>query len=149
MQNHFAFSMKGLIIFLLPMIPNLFFFLLPASAGAASSVSSTKILDFLEHGSQGIFIFLLIFFVSNKASELNSPYTIAMGIMLGLYYLLWVLYFTNHVTLLIQLGLAVLPVIYFILGELWLHNAIAIIPTLLFGIFHFIITLSNYSLLQQ
>ena len=149
LQYHFGFSLKGLIIFLLPMIPNLFFFLLPAPAGTASSVSSTKTLDFLEHGSQGIFIFLLIFFVSNKASQLNSPYTIAMGIMLALYYLLWIVYFTGHVTLLIQLGLAVLPVFYFIFGELWLHNPLAIIPTIIFGIFHVIITLSNYSLLQQ
>jgi len=145
LQNHFAFSLKGLIIFLLPMIPNLFFFLLPSPTGVASSVSAPKILDFLEHGSQGLFIFSLIFFVSSKASQLNSPYTIAMGIMLGLYYLLWVFYFTNHVTLLIQLGLAVFPVIYFILGELWLHNPIAVIPTLFFGIFHVIITISNYS----
>lgn len=148
MQYHFGFSLKGLIIFLLPMIPNLFFFLLPSSA-ASSSVSNTKILDFLEHGSQGIFIFLLIFFVSNKISQLNSRYIIAMGIMLGLYYLLWIVYFTGHVTLLIQLGLAVLPVFYFIFGELWLHNPIAVIPTLIFGIYHVIITLSNYSLLQQ
>lgn len=149
MQYHFGFSLKGLLIFLLPMIPNLFFFLLPASAGAVSSISNTKTLDFLEHGTQGIFIFLLIFFVSNKASQLNSPYTIAMGIILALYYLLWIIYFTCHVTLLFQLGLAVLPVIYFILAELWLHNPLAIIPTLLFGVFHVIITLSNYSLLQQ
>lgn len=144
MQNSFGFSWKGLIIFILPMIPNLFFFLLPASAGAASSVAGPKILDFLEHGSQGIFIFLLIFLVSNKASKLNSPYAIAMGIMLLLYYLLWIIYFSGHVTLLTQLGLAVFPVIYFILGELWLHNPLAVIPTLLFGIFHVIITLSYY-----
>ncbi|MGB4590124.1 MAG: hypothetical protein WBI17_12985 [Clostridiaceae bacterium] len=82
--------------------------------------------------------------VSNKASKLNSPYAIAMGIMLLLYYLLWIIYFSGHVTLLTQLGLAVFPVIYFILGELWLHNPLAVIPTLLFGIFHVIITLSYY-----
>lgn len=149
MQYHFGFSLKGLIIFLLPMIPNLFFFLLPSSAAASSSVSNTKILDFLEHGSQGIFIFILVFFVSNKVSQLSSRYIIAMGIMLALYYLLWIIYFTGHVTLLFQLGLAVLPVFYFIFGELWLHNPLAIIPTIIFGIFHVIITLSNYSLLQQ
>ncbi|MGB4407965.1 MAG: hypothetical protein WBI82_13970, partial [Sphaerochaeta sp.] len=93
MQNHLGFSLKGLIIFLLPMVPNLFFFLLPAPAGAVSTVTNTKTLDFLEHGSQGIFIFLLVFFVSNKVSQLNSPYIVAMGILLALYYLLWIVYF--------------------------------------------------------
>lgn len=149
MQTYFGFSLKGLIVFLLPMIPNMFFFFLPAPAGGAPSVNSTKILDFLEHGSQGIFIFLLIFLMSSKASQLNSPYAIGMGIMLLLYYFLWIVYFTGEVTLLIQLGLAVFPVIYFILGELWLHNPVAVIPTFLFGIFHVIITFINYTSIQQ
>ena len=149
MLNYFGFSLKGLIIFLLPMIPNMFYFLLPAPAGGAPSVSSPKILDFLEHGTQGIFIFLLIFLMSSKASQLNSPYTLGMGIMLLLYYFLWIVYFTGEVTLLIQLGLAVFPVIYFILGELWLHNPVAVIPTFLFGIFHVIITFINYTSIQQ
>lgn len=38
------------------------------------------------------------------------------------------------------LGMAVLPVVYFILAEIWLQNYLAIIPTVLFGIVHVINT---------
>jgi hypothetical protein len=42
------------------------------------------------------------------------------------------------------MAMAVLPVIYFILGGIWLHNILAVIATALFGIVHIIITYMDY-----
>ncbi|MGV8980992.1 hypothetical protein [Clostridium sp.] len=145
LQNNIAFSWKGLVVFLLPMIPNIFYFLIPASDVSGNNVNTHLILDVLEHGSQAIFIFLLIFVVKKHTSEIVCPYTISMAIMLSFYYILWIFCFTGKANLVILLGMAVIPVIYFILAEMWLHNYLAIIPTAVFGVMHFIITYMDFN----
>ena len=144
MNYYFGFSWKGLIVFLLPMIPNIFYFLFPAPEGAGNIANNHMILDVLEHGSQAIFIFMLIFVISKQTSKIQSPYTVGMAILLLFYFVLWILYFTGKANLIILLGMAILPVVYFILAEIWLYNYLAIIPTVLFGIVHVIITYINY-----
>jgi hypothetical protein len=135
-----GFSLKGLIVFLLTMIPNLFYFWLPKTVDRMTNVKKHPVLDMVEHGCQGIFILLLIFLVSGKASPVLSPYTPLLGIILILYFILWFYFFTGRKILPILLGLAILPVIYFILAEIWLHNFPAVIPTAIFGLTHVIIT---------
>lgn len=144
MNYYFRFSWKGLIVFLLPMIPNIFYFLLPAPEGIGNIANNHIILDVMEHGSQAIFIFVLIFVMSKQTSKIQSPYTIGMATILIFYFVLWILYFTGKANLIVLLGMAILPVVYFILAEIWLNNYLAIIPTVLFGIVHTIITNINY-----
>ncbi|WP_032121136.1 hypothetical protein [Clostridium amazonitimonense] len=146
MNYHFGFSWTGFIIFLLPMIPNIFYFLIPTSDASGNNVNSHLILEVLEHGSQALFIFLLIFVIRKQTSEILCAYTIAMAIMLIFYYVLWIFCFIGKANLLILLGMAVLPVAYFILAEIWLHNYLAIIPTVIFGIVHVIITYMDFKL---
>lgn len=146
MNNYFGFSWSGLIVFLLPMIPNVFYFLIPVTEASENKVKGHLLLDILEHGSQAVFIFLLVFVISKQTSEILSPYTIGMAIMLIFYYILWIIYFKGKANLIILLGMAVLPVVYFILAELWLHNYLAIIPTILFGIVHVTITYIDFQL---
>ncbi len=140
MDYSIGFSLKGLIVFLLPMIPNLFYFWLPKTRERMKITKKHLVLDIVEHGCQGIFILLLIFLVSGKASPVQSPYTLLFGITLILYFVLWFFYFTGRKKLPILLGLAILPVIYFILAEIWLYNFPAVIPTVIFGFAHVIIT---------
>lgn len=146
LQNNIGFSWKGLVVFLLPMIPNIFYFLIPASDVSRNNVNTHLILDILEHGSQSIFIFFLIFVISKQTSKFLCPYTINMAIMLIFYYFLWIFCFTGKANLVILLGMAVIPVIYFILAEMWLHNYLAIIPTAIFGVMHVIITYMDFSI---
>lgn len=143
MSYHFGFSWKGLIVFLLPMIPNFFYFLIPTSS-VPGTTNSHLTLNILEHGSQVMFIFLLIFVTRKQAPEILCPYTIGMAILLTLYFLLWILYFAGNINLVILLGMAVLPVLYFIVAEMWLYNYLALIPTILFGIVHIIITYIDF-----
>ena len=142
-NNYLGFSWKGLIVFLLPMIPNIFYFLYPAPDGTGYIANNHIVLDILEHGSQAIFILMLIFVMSKQTSKIQSPYVIGMAISLIFYFVLWILYFTGKANLIILLGMAILPVVYFILAEIWLNNYLAIIPTVLFGVVHIIITYIN------
>ncbi|MBU3144706.1 hypothetical protein [Clostridium sp. CF012] len=146
MLQYFGFSWKGFIVFLLPMIPNIFYFLIPASDVSVKNANTHIFLDILEHGFQAIFIFLLIFVNRKQTSEILCPNTIAMAIMLVFYYVLWIFCFTGKSNLVILLGMAVIPVVYFILAEIWLQNYLAIIPTVIFGIMHFIITYMDFQL---
>ena len=141
---YFGFSLKGLIIFLLPMIPNIFYFLNPAMAASLNNVNGHLILDVLEHGNQAIFIILLIFLIRKQESFTLYPYVIGIAALLILYYILWIFCFTGKSNLFILLGMAVIPVAYFVLAEFWLNNYLAIIPTAIFGIVHVIITYIDF-----
>ena len=140
MSYSFGFSWKGLLTFLLIMIPNIFFFFLPNQNVLGSGINNHLILDIIEHASQAIFIFLLLFLISKRNSPMVSPYTICIAIILLSYYALWIFYFLGSNNLILLLGMAVLPVAYFTLAEIWLHNLPAIVPTAIFGIVHIIIT---------
>jgi len=144
MNYYFGFSWRGFIIFLLPMIPNILYFLFPAPDRSVNNGNSHFILDILEHGAQTIFIFMLIFVIREQASQLPFPYITGIGIVLLFYYVLWIFYFTGTTNLFILLGMAVLPVVYFILAEIWLNNYLAIIPTALFGVIHIILTYIDF-----
>ncbi|MEG0775348.1 hypothetical protein [Clostridium sp.] len=143
MEYYLSFSWIGFIVFLLPMIPNIFYFVIPTPAGSENKGNTHGILDVIEHGSQGIFIFLLIFVVRKQTSEVLCAYTIIMAITLISYYVLWGFFILGKADLILLLGLTVLPVVYFIFAEIWLHNYLAIIPTVIFGIAHIIVTYKN------
>lgn len=140
MDYAFGFSVKGLIVFLLPMVPNLLYFLFPKNKSLGNVSEKHLVLDIIEHGSQAVFILLLVFLPNRQDSPVLSPYTLCFGSVLFLYFVLWIFYFSGSKMLLILFGLAILPVIYFILAEIWLHNYPAVIPTAVFGIAHTIIT---------
>lgn len=144
LRNNIGFSWKGLIIFILPMLPNVLFFIYKHQNGNMLAANNHFLLDIVEHGSQVIFAALLIFMVSRKDSPVLCGYTILMLILLLAYYGLWIGYFTIGADFIMLMAMAVLPVIYFILGEIWLHNIPAVIATALFGIVHIIITYMDY-----
>jgi hypothetical protein len=138
--KNIGFSWKGFVIFLLPMLPNILYFALPKRDGSETVLNKHLVLDLIEHGSQAIFIGLLILLVSKKVSEIKSIYVIGIAIVLISYYVCWVAYYTIGRSFIMLMAMAILPVVYFILAELWLHNYPAIVPTLVFGIVHSIIT---------
>lgn len=144
MNYSLGFSWKGLLIVLLPMVPNLFYFLFPNVLPSGNTRNNHLILDIMEHGSQAIFIVLLIFITTKKTIYLQSVTIIGMGIFLLSYYILWILLFIGNSNLTILLCMAIFPVMYFILAEIWLHNFLALIPTIIFGIVHIIITLIDF-----
>ncbi len=146
MNYSFGFSWRGFLIVLLPMIPNIFYFLFPNAISSGKVENSHLILNIIEHGSQLIYIALLIFMITNKYVSIQSIYVIGMAIFLLSYYALWILLFAGNKNLIILICMAIFPVVYFTLAEIWLHNILAIIPTAIFGIVHVIITYIDFSL---
>jgi len=146
MNYSFSFSWRGFLIVLLPMIPNIFYFLFPNAISSGKVENNHLILNIIEHGSQLIYIALLIFMITNKYVSIQSVYVIGMAIFLLSYYAFWILLFAGNKNLIILICMAIFPVVYFILAEIWLHNFLAIIPTVIFGIVHVIITYIDFSL---
>ena len=144
MKYSFGFSWVGFLIVSLPMLPNFFYFIFPNTFSSVEIEGKHVLLDILEHGSQFIFIALLIFVVTSNNISISSSYVTSMVVILLSYYVLWILLFAGYKNLLILICLAVFPVIYFILAEIWLRHFIAIIPTAFFGIVHIIITYIDF-----
>ncbi len=144
MQFSFGFSWIGLIIFALPMLPNLLFILLPPKAEQEPAKEGGKLLGILENAGRVAYIVLIIFLVSKKEITLINPFTVAMLVFLLLYYFLWFQYFAGgrgralmgKSFLGIPVPMAVFPVLYFILAALWLRNLPALAAAILFGFAH-------------
>ena len=143
-QNNIGFSWKGLAVFLLPMLPNVLFFVLKDPNGRNAIINNHFLLDIIEHGSQGIFAVLFMFVVSRKESPILSRYTVFISIFLLAYYGLWGAYFTIGANFVMLMLMAVVPVVYFIIAGFWLHNLPAVMFTTIFGITHIIITYIDY-----
>lgn len=143
-QISIGFSWKGLIIFLLPMFPNFLFFTLKDPNNEMVINNNHLMVDIIEHGSQGLFAVLLIFIISKKEAPILSGYMIFISLFLLSYFVLWFIYFTVDANFTILMLMAVIPVIYFIIAEIWLHNLLAVVMTVIFGITHITITYLNY-----
>lgn len=142
MNYYVGFSLRGFFIVLLPMIPNFFYFLFP-KAFPSGKQAKHPVLNWIEHGMQAVFIALLLFLVGPETS-FQSPIMIGIVLFLISYYALWILLLMNRKTLLVLLCMAVFPVVYFLLAEIWIQNVWAIAPTLIFGIAHVRITYKDY-----
>ncbi|WP_058301097.1 hypothetical protein [Gorillibacterium timonense] len=143
---HWGFSWEGLVVFLLVMVPNLFYFWLPqadADLVKAEHNGSYRLWTLIEHASQAVMVALLVFLTSRSSSSFLSPYTLGMAVFLLSYYGMWGFYFRGRRNRLLLLGMAVFPVVYFVLAQLWLHNVPALVPTGIFGIAHVWITICD------
>lgn len=124
------------------MIPNFLYFAFPKILPSKST--NHVLLDIIEHGSQAVLFVLLIFFSTKNDVPLQRIFLIGMIIFLIPYYLLWLLLILGYKNLFILMCMAVFPVIYFILGEIWIKNYPAILPTLVFGVVHSMITYKDF-----
>lgn len=143
MKYSWGFSWKALLIVILPMIPNFFYFIFP---NILASTNEHFILDSIEHVSQFIYIILLIFLISDKPIliDKSNPFILGMVFFLLLYFILWVFLFLGNTSFIILFCMAVFPIIYFILAECWLYNYIAMCFTIIFGITHIIVTFKDF-----
>lgn len=143
LQNRMGFSWRGLMVFLLPMLPNILFFIWK-DPNVISAATHPFWMDVIEHGSQAIFAAFLIFLISSRPSPLLSRHTVMAAVLLLAYFGLWIAYFTVGASFIMLLMMAVIPVAYFILAGLWLHNLPAVLFTAIFGLTHILITYLDY-----
>lgn len=148
MNGIIGFSLQGFIIILLVMIPNIFYFIFPKFFISNHKVTKHKVLELIEHSSQFLFMILLLLLKSNIDASIQSKLVLVILLVLMAYYLLWVLLFLGYKNRVVLMCMAIFPVIYFLIAEVWLHNYFAMIPTVIFGIVHSIITYLDSSALR-
>lgn len=140
-----GFSLKGLIAFLIIMFPNIFWMIVPPTNNFLSTNSSNiEALNIIMTVSQWAMVALLIFIVRKTVCPAkNFIYKLICLLCIGIYYLFWTLYYLNKTSPIIFIGMAVFTCAFFILFILWQKNYPALIPAIIFSLFHIAITVSN------
>ena len=144
-------SVIGLIIFLLPMLINVVYFMLAPKGESKVESNGTNVIEIIEQGSRILFAITICFLVSNKDVNFKSPFLYISLLFLVLYYIVWIRYFIGGMGekllgmnfLFVPIHLAIFPVLYFIFASLWMNNYIATAIMIIFGISHFIVSYQN------
>lgn len=147
MKNYvFGFSLMGLILYALQLLPNIIWMLAPPANNALTKNSSAyPILNIIEQVF-GIMTVALLILLINKDGGRNSNLYIGLAILfLVVYYIAWIFYYKGVVSpCLLITGIAAMPPLYFLFVGLWMKNYISLIPCVIFGVTHIAITWSNY-----
>lgn len=148
-----GFHFRGLIITLLILLPNLFFFLIPPRHIPESLSKAPVWLTVLERiGQIGCFAMPLVF--GKQIARQPIDFWVAlMALCLLIYYICWIRYFAGgrDFSLLytplwiIPVPMALFPVIYFLLLGLWVLSPLFLIPAALLALGHMGVSLHMYS----
>jgi len=139
--NYFKFNIWGLIIFLIIMVPNFIWMVIPSVNDVLRKESITGINDIIMSSFQVIMIILLCFTLKKIDNNKKSIISI---MMIVLYYLCWILYYCGIINNIIILGLCLFPCFSFIFYEIKTKNWLAFIPTIGFSITHLIFSIVNF-----
>lgn len=147
MNNYgFQFSLVGLLLYGLQLIPNIIWKLIPPANNVLTKNSSDyKILNIIE-GLFGMLTVILMVVLISKGEGRNSNIYIGLAILfLAVYYISWILYYNGVVaSWLLILGIASMPPLYFFFVGLWMKNYVLLVPCAIFGIVHILITCMTY-----
>lgn len=133
-----GFSLKGLIAFLIIMLPNIFWMISPPTDGFLSTDSgNVAVLNIIMVISQWIMIALLIFLIRKTGeSEKGHIYQLICGLCVSIYYISWALYYFNIVSPIMLVGMAVFPCCFFTSFILRQKTYPVLIPAAVFSFIH-------------
>lgn len=146
------FSLTGFIIFMIPMLINIVYAILPPVNAPEETESFNKIWEIIEQATRVLYVVAICGLVSKKEINFKSPLLYLALVFLVLYYIVWIRYFMGgrDVALLgksflfVSMPLAVFPVLYFLFSAFWLHNYIAAIFMVIFGIAHNVVSYASF-----
>jgi hypothetical protein len=139
----FGFEYKGLISFLLVMIPNFIWMTCPPLIDPlVNMIAPSTWLYILMNVSQWSMIMMICVLVRRRTETGKSTkfYLVFAKVCLIVYYLLWIGYYSGFTNRYILLGMAWFPSLLFIFVGLWLKNYWALIPSTIFLCTHIFIT---------
>lgn len=140
-----SFDPWCLLLFLLIMVPNLIWFIIPAPNDLLRISSTVKLIDTIATVFQIIMLLSLCFFKNTKAKSFRLSLLLGLTIISCLlYFICWVLYYNSRINSVIILGLAILPCLSFFLFAIDRKNWLALIPILIFTICHIASSLINF-----
>lgn len=142
-----SFDIWGLLLFLLIMIPNFIWFVIPAPNDVLRRDSVTEIFDMIASICQVCIIITLCFLVYRKRSKLKiTPIMIAVIICCLLYFASWIFYYDGIANMFIILGLTIFPCLAFLFFAIDRKNLVAVVPISIFTVCHLIFGVVNFVL---
>lgn len=140
-----GFDIWSLVLFLIIMIPNFIWSVVPAPNDILRAASITKILDMIASICQVLMIAALCILINEERKKLRiTPFMIAVITCCLLYFASWIGYYSGIVNTIIILGLTIPPCLAFLFWAIDRKNLIAVIPITIFAICHLVYGVVNF-----
>lgn len=141
----FSFEVRGLVLFLIIMLPNFIWFAAPPPNDILRAESVTETVDFIGSVFQVMMVAALCILVNKEQPKFKlSALIIGVLICVAVYYSGWIFYYCGVINAAVVLALTVFPCAAFLLFSLDRKNYIALIPTIGFTICHLIYGTVNF-----
>lgn len=142
-----SFQIWGLLLFLILMLPNLYWFAVPAPHDILRAESGTPTLDLIASIAQVLMTIALCIFGNQDSKRIGvSPLVIGTVVCCLVYFAGWVFYYQGVADAVIILDLCIAPCLAFLFFSLDRKNAFAVVPVLIFAVCHFISGVMNFIL---
>lgn len=143
---------KGILVVLLFLLPNIFFYLFPSRNVPKNLSSVPVILTVIEQAGRIACMAAPIVFGKRIAEQKTSYLVLLMAGCLLLYYICWILYFANGRDFFylfkpigcIPIPMAIFPLLYLIFLGIWVKSPFFIVPAILFSFGHILISWNTY-----
>lgn len=140
-----SFDIYGLLLFLIIMIPNFIWFVLPAPNDVLRMDSVTEVIDTIASVCQVLMVIALCIFTNIKNHKFHiTPLIILVIICCLIYFANWVGYYVGIVNTGVILGLTIFPCLAFMFFAIDRKNIIAVVPISIFTICHLIYGVVNF-----
>lgn len=140
-----GFDIWGALLFLIIMIPNFIWFVIPAPNDILRAYSVTGALDTLASICQVLMLISLCIFVNQERKKLkHSRFIITVIVSCLLYFASWVFYYMGTTNAVVILGLTLPPCLAFLCFAIGRKNIIAVIPISVFTICHLVYGIVNF-----
>jgi hypothetical protein len=140
-----SFDIWALLLFLIIMVPNFIWFVIPAPNDILRTNSVTETLDLLASVCQIVMIIALGIFRNQKRKELKiMPFIVVVMICCILYFASWGAYYIGIVNVAVILGMTIPPCLAFLFFAIGRRNIIAVVPISIFLICHLIYATVNF-----
>ena len=144
-KYRFGFDVWGLILFLLVMLPNFIWFVIPAPNDVLRAESATPVVDMIASVCQVLTVTCLCLVINQRRSQLRfSPLVIAAVVCVVLYYTGWAMYYSGIVNAWGILLLTIPPCLAFILFAIDRKNLPAVLFASGFAICHLVFAIVNF-----
>ena len=141
----FNFQIWSLIVFLIVMIPNFIWFIIPAPNDILRVTSITPKVDLIASVFQVIMVAVLCVINNKTVDNIGfSKWIIACISSCVLYYISWILYYLGITNAIIILGLTIPPCLVFLFYAIDRKNYLAIGPAIIFLACHLVYGIANY-----
>ena len=140
-----GFDIFGLLLFLIIMIPNFIWFVVPTSNDILRNESITPVINMIASIFQVIMVIALCI-IKNKQCQkpMKKIWFKLIVIAIIIYFVGWILYYIGIVNSVIILDLCIAPCLAFILFSIARKNIVALISSIIFMICHVLYGIINF-----